>query len=318
MFTEEIARRWAAWGHDVTLFTAAFKGGLPQETVAGVQIIRRGSELTLYFQAFNYYRQEAKNQFDLIIDEINAIPFFTPLYTRKDTRAHTTFWIHHICRKQWFYETRFPISPVGYILEPLALALYRNIPGMALSASTQRELMAIGHKQANLEIMPKGISFAPVSKIDWSLKAATPTFIYVGRIISHKRVHHIIEAFAATLRKWPSARLQIVGHGGSDYTQHLHDLCNQLGISNAVEFCGFVSEEVKLDLMSRAHALLVASLGEGWGLTVTEANAMGTPAIVYDVKGLRDSVRHNETGLITSENTPQGLAELMQQFLADA
>ena len=69
--------------------------------------------------------------------------------------------------------------------------------------------------------------------------------------------------------------------------------------------------------MSKAHALLVASLGEGWGLTVTEANAMGTPAIVYDVKGLRDSVRHSQTGLIAAENTPKGLAEAMHCFLSE-
>jgi len=317
VFTEEIASRWAKWGHEVTLFTAHFPGGLPEEVVNGVHIIRRGGELTLYLQAFLYYRREAKDQFDLIIDEINAIPFFTPLYTRFDRRAKSVFLVHHIFRKVWFYETRFPVNIVGYFMEPLSLLLYRRHIGMTVSRSTQLELMRLGHDEKNIAIMPEGINFTPIENLDWSRKASVPTFLYVGRLINNKRVHHVIEAFAYLRKTCPTAQLQIVGKGGPEYIQYLHDLCNRFGISDSVEFCGFVSQEVKLDLMSRAHALLVSSVAEGWGLVVTEANAMGTPAIVYNVKGLRDSVRNDVTGMVVDNIKPKGLAAAMQRFLEE-
>jgi glycosyltransferase involved in cell wall biosynthesis len=54
--------------------------------------------------------------------------------------------------------------------------------------------------------------------------------------------------------------------------------------------------------------LIHASLREGWGLNVIEANAMGTPAVVYPVGGLVDSTLHGETGTVTPEETPASLA----------
>jgi glycosyltransferase involved in cell wall biosynthesis len=187
--------------------------------------------------------------------------------------------------------------------------------GMVVSPSTQAEMLRLGHQPSALHIVPEGLSFRPVAELDLRVKCDTPTFISIGRVIRHKRIHHIIEAFALLKRSCAQAQLQIVGSGPPDYLRSLHDLCGRLGIADAVEFCGFVSEERKLELMRRAHAQVVASIGEGWCLTVTEANAMGTPAITYNVKGLRDSVRHNETGLVTQTNTPLGLAVAMREFL---
>src|SRR5207253_5343417 len=62
--------------------------------------------------------------------------------------------------------------------------------------------------------------------------------------------------------------------------------------------------------MAEAHVLLMTSVREGWGLVVTEANACGTPAIVYDVPGLRDAVKNESTGLVVSPR-PKSLCEAM-------
>jgi len=59
--------------------------------------------------------------------------------------------------------------------------------------------------------------------------------------------------------------------------------------------------------MRRSHLIGVTSVKEGWGLIVTEANSQGTPAVAYDVHGLRDSVRHKQSGIITDPN-PRSLA----------
>jgi glycosyltransferase involved in cell wall biosynthesis len=316
VLTEHVARWWVAWGHEVTLFTAAFPGGLAEETVEGVRIVRRGSEVSVYWEAFRFYSAEARNHYDFIVDEINALPFFTPLYInpRKEQAKHS-FWIMHVCGKQWWYEARFPISLIGFFLERLSLRLYRRTPGMVLSPSTRAEMIRLGHREANLDIMPKGLSFAPLATLDLAEKTPTPTFISVGRVIRHKRIHHVIEAFRSVKRRHPQARLQIVGTGPPDYVASLHHLCRRLGLDDAVEFHGYVPEHDKLELLRRAHAHVIASIGEGWCLTVTEGNAMGTPAIVYDVKGLRDSVQHNQTGLVSCANTPESLAASMCEFL---
>ncbi len=67
--------------------------------------------------------------------------------------------------------------------------------------------------------------------------------------------------------------------------------------------------------MQKSLLILVTSIKEGWGLIVTEAASQGTPAVVYDVDGLRDSVYHSKTGLITTSNTPIKLAEAIKSLL---
>jgi glycosyltransferase involved in cell wall biosynthesis len=64
----------------------------------------------------------------------------------------------------------------------------------------------------------------------------------------------------------------------------------------------------KLELMSRSHVLLVPGVREGWGLVVTEANAMGTPAVAYDVPGLRDSVIDGVNGTLVQRGDYVGMA----------
>jgi len=85
---------------------------------------------------------------------------------------------------------------------------------------------------------------------------------------------------------------------------------------DGVTFFGYVDSERKRELMSRAHAILVPGIREGWGLVVTEANAMGTPAVGYDVHGLRDSIRDGETGILC-ETKPEMMAARAVEFLRD-
>jgi glycosyltransferase involved in cell wall biosynthesis len=129
-------------------------------------------------------------------------------------------------------------------------------------------------------------------------------------------VNEILQAFATYRQSKGEGRLVLVGNGSGSYVEQLQRLARELGVSDSVEFCGWLVGSAKYRQMSRAHALLMASAREGWGLVVTECNACGTPAIVYDVAGLRDSVRQLETGLVVTP-TPACLAEGMLQLAND-
>jgi glycosyltransferase involved in cell wall biosynthesis len=111
-------------------------------------------------------------------------------------------------------------------------------------------------------------------------------------------------------------RLVLVGNGSTPYVEQLQWLARELGVSSSVEFCGWLEGSVKYRRMSEAHALLMASAREGWGLVVTECNACGTPAIVYDVPGLRDSVRNESTGLVVQPNSAN-LSQAMIRLISD-
>ena len=130
-----------------------------------------------------------------------------------------------------------------------------------------------------------------------------------------KRTDHIVKAFNLLKERVPQARLIIAGDTDDSYAKKVIALAVKSPHKESIQIHGRVSQEVKTDLMQRSHIIAVTSIKEGWGLIVTEAGSQGTPAVVYNVDGLRDSVRHDETGLISTQNTPQALAHEMFRAL---
>jgi glycosyltransferase involved in cell wall biosynthesis len=129
-------------------------------------------------------------------------------------------------------------------------------------------------------------------------------------------VHDLLEAFQQFRAAGGPARLWLVGEGDPGYVRHLRRMAARLEIDQNVEFLGRLDADAKHRVMAQAHALLMASVREGWGLVVTEAGACGTPSLVYDVPGLRDAVRDLETGLKVPP-TPGDLARAMRRIIAD-
>lgn len=295
VFTHEIAKHLVSQGHKISLFTATFKGGKKNETIDGVEIIRSGNRYTVYLKAPQYYRQHS-GEFDVVIDEINTRPFMTPKFVKDGTPVIAL--IHQLAREFWFYETPFPLSWIGYHwLEDRWLKNYANIPTITVSQSTKQDLFDMGFR--NVTIIPEGLNVKPLTSIPE--KEDKTTFIFVGRMGRAKHPDHVIEAFTHIKKSIPDAKLWMVGDGAM--RKRLEDKRLE-----SVTFFGHVDSETKYELMSRAHAILVPGVREGWGLVVTEANAMGTPAVGYNVHGLRDSIRDGETGLLC-DGDPESMAD---------
>ena len=289
-------------------FTASFPGAARLEVIDGIRILREGRQWTVHLHAFRRYRGRLRGRFDVVIDQTNTVPFFTPLWA--DLPVILMIW--QLAREVWWYESGFPLNALGYWLEPLYLRVYRNRPVLTFSPSTASDLQALGFRGA-ITIVPVGIRAIEVPEAP---KAAEPTFIYVGRLAPSKRVTDIVEALAAFRRAYGSGRLLLVGTGSKRYTDTLIRLAARLRVSGAVEHCGWLEGPLKYRLMADAHVLLMASAREGWGLVVTECNSCGTPAVVYDVPGLRDSVRHLKTGLVVRPS-PSHLTEGMLKLIQD-
>jgi glycosyltransferase involved in cell wall biosynthesis len=145
-----------------------------------------------------------------------------------------------------------------------------------------------------------------------------PTVLYVGRVVPSKRVDDVLKAVACARERLPGLRLIIAGGGEPGYSTQLEELAAWLCLGDSAMFVGWVNDEEKRHLMREADVLALASVREGWGLVVIEANALGTPAVVYDVPGLCDSVRDGQTGLICHSNTPEALGEALADLLGDS
>lgn len=288
--THETLRRAVARGHEVTWFSAMWPGAAPEEDVDGIHVIRRGRQWTVHVQAWRWLRRRTAD-YDVIVDQINTIPFFTPLYVSSRQRR---LYIFQTAREYWWRQTRGLfrlIAPVGYVLEPWYLRLYRRTPAITISGSTRDELMALGLPRDAIEIIPMANTFPAVDEL--AEKEEPFRVIVVGRLEPAKHAEQSISAFAILQREVPEARLDIVGSGQPAYQQQLAAQIARDGLEH-VTFHGRVSEDDKHTLMSAAHVHVFASHREGWGLTVTEAAALGTPSVGYDVPGVRDSIADPE------------------------
>lgn len=304
--THEHAKGWIQKGFGVYLFSSRFKGSKSYEVIDGVNVIRRGSQyLGVHIAAFFYYLRN-REKFSVVVDQFHGIPFFTPLYVfGKPVIAN----IHETAKKVWFLN-HFPfpvnsiIGTIGYFLEPLIFLLYRSVPFIVVSKSTKRDLTKIGITKNNIYILPAG-SLVPKHKL--TIKKE-PAIIYLGPLSKDKGIEDALKCFSFLLNH-KELRFWVVGKSVTEkYGQSLRRLAIQMGFGRRIKFFGFVNDEKKFELLSKAYLLINPSVREGWGLVNIEANSQGTPVVAYSSAGLVDSVKNGVSGVLCQKNTPEELA----------
>ncbi|MFD3532434.1 glycosyltransferase family 4 protein [Streptomyces sp. NPDC058664] len=287
----EIARRFAAAGAHVTLVSSRHPGARAREYRDGIRIVRGGGTFGVYAAAAAHLLRN-RHAYDAVIDFQNGIPFFSPLFTPRWTADVCV--IHHVHQRQ--FDTRFhwPVNTVGRLLEKqVSRRVYRGRPMVVVSPSTRegaRRELGFGNP---LHIVPNGRPGAALTA-PAGHRSATPALTVVSRLVPQKRVDLVLRAVPALLRRLPDLRVDLCGDGPEG--ESLRKLAAGLGIGAAVVFHGRVSDARKEELFHQAWLTVVPSAAEGWGLTVIEANAVGTPALAFDVPGLRDAIRPGVNG----------------------
>jgi glycosyltransferase involved in cell wall biosynthesis len=310
---EALAERLATAGHEILFVTAGFRGAPAQTARAGFRIVRVGGRLTVYWHARRHYRRHLRDWPDLVIDEVNTIPFFAKHYVRQPN----LLFVHQLCRAIWFYQMPFPLSLIGWLAEPLYLRLLNDRRVITVSESTRRDLVRHGFRPQNIAVISEGLEAEPVERLAAAAKTAPPVMLSLGAMRPMKRTLHIVEAFELAKANHPDLRLWLAGDDRSPYGRKVLRRVETSPFRADIRVFGRVDAAKKRRLLREAHLLAVTSVKEGWGLVVTEANSQGTPAVVYDADGLRDSVRHGETGYVTRNNTPESLAAAVGVLLSD-
>ncbi|QQG43506.1 MAG: glycosyltransferase family 4 protein [Candidatus Daviesbacteria bacterium] len=308
----EHSKGWIKAGHSVTLFSSDF-GGPKEETLDGVHIIRQGSQfIGVQIAAFFWYLFGRHKKFDLVIDSFHGIPLFTPFYVKAKKLAL----IQEVAKEVWFlnhlsWPLNWIIGFVGFITEPIIFLFYKNIPFMTGSASAKEDLIKMGINLKNINIVHHGVIVKIPNQI---IKEKINTIIFLGALAKDKGIESAIEAFKI-LDKSGQFNFWVVGKGDPNYLAYLKEKTKML--KNKITFFGFVSQDKKFELLSKAHILVNPSVREGWGLVNIEANGVGTPVVAYKSSGLIDSVKDGISGILCQENSPQDLAANVMSLLQD-
>lgn len=302
----EIFGRLARGGHEITLLCGGWPGCAPRARLDGMDVRRVGTRATFGLLAFPYYRRVlARMPWDLVIEDVNKMPLYTPLWHARRSAAL----VPHLFGGTAFLELAPPLAAAVWLSERPLGRLYRNTPFEAISESTRDDLVARGIPREHITVIHPGIDTTAYTPLAGS-RAAAPEFAYLGRLKKYKGVHHVIAAFAAMSHG--EARLAIAGAG--DYRDALERQARSLDLGERVRFLGRISEPEKLSLLRRSWGLVFASPKEGWGITNLEAAACATPVVASNSPGIRESVKHGETGFLVPHGDVTAMAAAMDRL----
>ena len=309
ILTHECAKRWVADGHEVVQISEKYDGGLKEEIIDGVKIRRMGSAdirkggVPVQAAAFWWYLKKKRENFDVVIDEIHGIPFFTPFYVKGKKVAL----ICEVADKIWDVIFPFPLNILGKFVERNYFKFYKKNLFLTISEASRKELIMMGVERKKAIVVPMGITI-PDALRNYQ-KEKHPTIIFVARLSKAKGIEDAIHMIKIIAKTFPDIVLQVVGRGDDKYTKYLIFLSKKLGVSDRIKFYGYISEKEKFNMLSTSHILISPSMKEGFGLTIAEAGFVGTPSVVYNSSGLSEVVEDRKTGLICKNNTPSDLAK---------
>jgi len=303
-----IAALWAEAGIEVTMRTS-YAAGHPQISWrGGYRVIRKAGRYLVFPRAAFSEMMGWHGARDGLVEIWNGMPFFSPLW---GTGPRVT-WLHHIHAEMWKMTLPPRLAAVGNAIESrVAPKIYRRTPVVTLSESSKTELVdELGFAPGRVHVVPPGIDrrFTPGGE-----KSPTPLVAAVGRLVPVKQFDALVRALLDVKADLPELEAVIVGEGY--LREDLGALVREARAEDWIHLPGRLRDEELVDLYGRAWVVASASRREGWGMTITEAAACGTPAVVTRIAGHTDAVEHGVTGLLV--DSTEDLSGALRRLLGD-
>lgn len=168
-----------------------------------------------------------------------------------------------------------------------------------------------------ISVIPTGIDAAEFrgGSVRPELKTGEVVCLYVGRLAFEKSLDVVIRVFEEIYQNCPSARLWMVGDGPARTA--LEQQVSEAGLSQVVNFFGFVNRSDLKDFVASARIFLFASLSETQGLVLLEAQAGGLPVVAVRASGVDEAVESGRTGFLIDEGDESSMATLALTLLRD-
>jgi glycosyltransferase involved in cell wall biosynthesis len=310
----EIFGRLAGWGHRVTLLASGWEGAADYDEADGMAIVRVGSRYTFPLHAKRAFRGIESSAFDVIVEDINKLPLFTPRWSQ----VPVVGLVPHLFGSTAFAQESIPVASAVWFTERLMPFVYGSVPFEVISESTADDLVGRGFDRERITVSYPGIDHVvctPHPDGISAIRAEEPLIAYIGRLQRYKGVETVLRAVAALRNEGLNVRFAVAGRG--EDRERLERLTASLGIEAQVDFMGYISEEAKIELLRSAWSNVYPSPKEGWGITNIEAAACGTPSLASDSPGLRESVVNGETGVLVRHGDVAAWAESIR-WMCDA
>jgi len=309
LHAHRIAGLWAEAGIDVTFRTSAVLGQSAATTRDGYGVERRSGRYAVFAGAAWEGLRAGHHPGEGLVEVWNGMPFFSPLWYR----GPRIVFLHHVHAEMWRMVLPGWMARLGELIEKrVAPPFYRGTRIVTLSASSRDEIVEQLRLPAeHVSVVPPGVEprFSPAGR-----RSPTPLVVAVGRLVPVKRFDLLIEALAQARIRRPDLRAVIVGEGYE--RPHLEALRRRHRAEDWLSLPGRLSDDEVLSWYRQAWVVASTSLREGWGMTLTEAGACGTPAVATDIAGHRDAVLDGRSGLLAGDRAAT-VAGALGEVLAD-
>jgi len=312
----KVAALWGEAGIEVTMRTSHAPGYRTVSWRDGYRVIRKGGRYLVFPRAAFSEMMGWHGASDALVEIWNGMPFFSPVWAR---RPHVV-WLHHVHDTMWEMTLPPRLARAGRTVEyRVAPPIYRRTQIVTLSESSKLELVKKLHfKAKRIHVVPPGIddrfSPAPPSSVQHSLqKSPTPLVVAVGRLVPVKRFGLLIDSLCEIKAGHPGLQAIIIGDG---YEREMLEA--QLRDRDAaawISLPGRYDDAALVDVYRRAWVVASTSAHEGWGMTITEAAACGTPSVATRIAGHEDAVVDGVSGLLADDGA--GIAAALDRVLRD-
>ena len=303
-----VAALWGQAGIEVTMRTSHAPGKAQVSWRDGYRVIRKAGRYMVFPRAAFSEMMGWHGASDGLVEIWNGMPFFSPVWARRPSVT----WVHHVHDTMWEMTLPPRLARVGRTIEfRVAPPLYRRTPIVTLSDSSKRELVdRLKFSSGQVHVVSPGVDprFTPGGD-----KSPVPLVLAVGRLVPVKRLHALVEALAACRVRHPELRAVVVGEGYE--RERLESLRHELRAEQWLALPGWVSNAELIGLYRSAWVVASTSAHEGWGMTLTEAAACGTPAVASRIPGHEDAVHDEVSGLLVDDGA--GFAVALDRLLAD-
>lgn len=310
---DEIFSRWARAGLEIVHRTSTHdrRRAFVRH---GYRVEQAGSRYTVFARAIASgvgRRLNRSGRREAVVEIWNGVPWFSPVWHR----GPGVVWLHHVHDQMWRDVLPGPVAPLGRALEMrIAPPAYRRSQVITLSESSAGHIVDLGIPRERVAVIAPGVdqrfSPAPDRRDDDRL------IVVVARLAPVKRVQRALEAVEMVRNTLGSARVEVIGDGPDH--QSLQHWIDARGAGAWARLCGRVDDGALVDAYRRAHLVLSASYAEGWGMSLTEGAACGTPAVATDIAGHRGAVLDGVSGILVDDATGAvGLAEAAVAVLSD-
>ena len=284
----EVAKRLVQQGNSVTIYCPKWIGSPDREIMDGINIVRRGSSFSIHLLLPIFL---IKNKFDIIIiDLAHGVPWIFPVLMKKNN----VVFFRHLHSRSLPGQVNLILSKFITFLEKLYPVLYRNKKIVTESISSEEDLIKLGFSKENIIKIAPGVD---LNMFKTGKKSQSVQLVYFGGIRKYKRPEFSIEVYEELREKIKDLKLVITGNG--PLLRKMKEDVNNKNYN--IDFLGRIDSNQLSRIVSESWINLHFSVTEGWGYSILESSASGTPTVAFRVPGVIDTLKDNINGFLVDD-----------------